>query len=160
MGTRSRIGVMHGNKCKSVYCHWDGYLSHNGAILQANYDSAKANHLVALGNISSLAKDIGEAHPFGPHELPEELRDMTHGEFEAKFGDMTTFYMRDRGETEQEFEVSQSFDEFLELVDNCGAEYYYIMKDDVWYCGAIYAVEGMAPNTLLVLNEQLAKETA
>lgn len=159
MGTRSRIGVMHGNKCKSVYCHWDGYLSHNGAILQANYDSSKANHLVALGNISSLAKDIGEAHPFSPHDLPEEMRDMTPGEFEAKFGDMTTFYMRDRGETEQEFRVSQSFDQFLELVDNCGAEYYYIMKDGVWYCGAIYAVEGMVPNTLLVLNEQLAKET-
>jgi len=160
MGTRSRIGVMHGNKCKSVYCHWDGYLSHNGAILQANYDSAKANHLVALGNISSLAKDIGEAHPFSPHNLPEELRDMTTGEFEAKFGDMCTFYMRDRGETEQEFRVSQSFDQFLELVDNCGAEYYYIMRDGVWYCGAVYAVEGMIPNTLLVLNEQLAKETA
>ena len=160
MGTRSRIGVMHGDKCKSVYCHWDGYLSHNGAILQEHYDSAKANHLVALGNISSLAKDIGEAHPFSPHDLPEELRHLTHGEFEAKFGNMTTFYMRDRGETEQEFEVSQSFDEFLELVYGCGAEYYYIMRDGIWYCGAIYAVEGMIPNTLYVLSEQLAKETA
>ena len=34
MGTRSRIGVMHGDKVKSVYCHWDGYLEHNGQILQ------------------------------------------------------------------------------------------------------------------------------
>jgi hypothetical protein len=47
MGTRSRIGVMHGDKVKSIYCHWDGYLEHNGAILQEHYDSAKANHLVA-----------------------------------------------------------------------------------------------------------------
>jgi hypothetical protein len=33
MGTRSRIGVMHGDKCKSVYCHWDGYLSHHWSYL-------------------------------------------------------------------------------------------------------------------------------
>lgn len=160
MGTRSRIGVMHGDKCKSVYAHWDGYLSHNGAILQEHYDSAKANHLVALGDISSLAKLIGEAHPFSPHDLPEEMRNMTHGEFEAKFGDMTTFYGRDRGEKDVDFKVSQSFEEFLELCDGTGAEYFYIMKDGIWYCGALYAVEGMIPNTLYVLSEQLAKETA
>ena len=32
MATRSAIGVMHGYKCKAVYCHWDGYLDHNGRI--------------------------------------------------------------------------------------------------------------------------------
>ena len=159
MGTRSRIGVMHGDKCKSVYAHWDGYLSHNGAILQEHYDSAKANHLVALGDISSLAKLIGEAHPFSPHDLPEEMRNMTHGEFETKFGDMTTFYARDRGEKDVDFKVSQSFEEFLELCNGTGAEYFYIMKDDVWYCGVVYAVEGMIPNTLYVLQEQLNKIT-
>ena len=163
MGTRSRIGVMHGDKCKSVYCHWDGYLSHNGAILQEFYDSAKANHLVALGNISSLGKVIGEAHPFSKFDIDKDDPDFDNlvalNEL-AKDNGWTTFYMRDRGETEQEFEVSQSFDEFLELVDNCGAEYYYIMKDGIWYCGALYAVEGMIPNTLYVLSEQLAKETA
>ena len=59
MGTRSRIGVMHGDKVKSVYCHWDGYLEHNGAILQEHYNSSKANFLVALGDISSLGRNIG-----------------------------------------------------------------------------------------------------
>ena len=38
MGTRSRIGVMHGDKVKSIYCHWDGYLEHNGRILAESYD--------------------------------------------------------------------------------------------------------------------------
>ena len=65
MGTRSRIGVMHGDVCKSVYCHWDGYLEHNGDILETHYDSAKANTLVALGDLSSLAPYIGEELPFG-----------------------------------------------------------------------------------------------
>ena len=161
MGTRSRIGVMHGEKCKSVYCHWDGYLAHNGAILQEHYDSSKANHLVALGNISSLKATIGEAHPFSPHNLPEDMRDMTTEEFEAKFGNMTTFYMRDRSETEQEFEVSHSFDEFLEQCIECGAEYYYIMKDGEWYCGDTYAHTPLSMS-LTLLTEALAteKETA
>ena len=170
MGTRSRIGVMHGDKCKSVYCHWDGYLSHNGAILQEHYDSAKANNLVALGDISSLGKLIGEAHPFSQYctknnELSDEENARIEAENKAAYeaaqaAGWSTFYGRDRGETEQEFKVSQSFDEFLELVDNCGAEYFYIMRDGIWYCGALYAVEGMIPNTLYVLSEQLAKETA
>jgi len=33
MGTRSRIAVMHGSVAKSVYCHWDGYLEHNGSTM-------------------------------------------------------------------------------------------------------------------------------
>ncbi len=157
MGTRSRIGVMHGDKCKSVYAHWDGYLSGNGEILQKHYDSAKANHLVALGDLSSLASKIGEKHEFSN---PNSYGSNEAEAWDKNFGDMTTFYGRDRGEKDVDFKVSQSFDEFLELVDNCGAEYFYIMKDDVWYCGAIYPVEGMLPNTLYVLQEQLAKQTA
>lgn len=143
MGTRSRIGVMHGDKCKSVYANWDGYLSGVGATLQEHYDSAKANHLVALGDLSILKETIGEKHNFSDH-----------------YQDGCTFYGRDRGEKDVDFQVSHDFAQFLELVDGCGAEYFYIMKDGVWYCGAVYAVEGMKPNTLCVLQEQLAKQTA
>ena len=156
MGTRSRIGVMHGDKCKSVYCHWDGYLSHNGRILQEHYDSSKANHLVALGDISSLGKEIGEKHAFSQFELrAEEVQ-----AYKELTENWTTFYARDREEKDVDFKVSQSFDEFLELVEGTGAEYFYIMRDGVWYCGSRYAVEGMIPDTLYVLSEQLAKETA
>ena len=156
MGTRSRIGVMHGDKCKSVYCHWDGYLSHNGRILQEHYDSSKANHLVALGNLSTLGKEIGEKHAFSQFELrAEEVQ-----AYKELTENWTTFYMRDRDEKDQEFEVSHSFAEFLELVEGTGAEYFYIMRDGVWYCGSRYAVEGMIPDTLYELSEQLAKETA
>ena len=156
MGTRSRIGVMHGDKCKSVYCHWDGYLSHNGRILQEHYDSSKANHLVALGDISSLGKEIGEKHAFSQFELrAEEVQ-----AYKELTENWTTFYGRDREEKDVDFQVSQSFDEFLALVEGTGAEYFYIMRDGVWYCGSRYAVEGMIPDTLYVLSEQLAKETA
>ena len=138
MGTRSRIGVMHGDVCKSVYCHWDGYLDHNGRILQEHYDSARANHLVALGDISSLGTNIGDAHPFSKFEISNESPDFaklmaTHEQAEAE--GWTTFYGRDRGEQNVEFKSDLTFEDFLARAEGCGAEYYYIMKDGVWYTG-------------------------
>ena len=147
MGTRSRIAVMHGNVCKSVYCHWDGYLEHNGAILQEHYDSAKANNLVALGDISSLRPEIGEEHPFSRFDT-----DISDAVWESKYGNMTTFYGRDRGEKDTEWKVAHSFEEFLEQVDNCGGEYYYVMEDGVWYCGSMY---GEFKNRLVRLDQAL-----
>ena len=131
MGTRSRIGVMHGDVCKSVYCHWDGYLEHNGRILQEHYNSSQANELVALGDISSLGELIGEKHPFSPHTSAEDK--IAH-EAAAAAG-WTTFYNRDRGETGVEFATDFSFESFLNRVEGTGAEYYYIMRDGVWYTG-------------------------
>ena len=153
MGTRSRIGVMHGDKVKSVYCHWDGYLEHNGRILQEHYDSAKANHLVALGDISSLRSEIGEKHAFSQFELrAEEVAG-----FKLLTENWTTFYGRDRGETGAEFQVAQTFAEFLEQCDGCGAEYYYIMKDGVWYVGDTYEDTALS-KTLTLLTEALVLE--
>ena len=134
MGTRSRIAVMHGTVCKSVYCHWDGYLEHNGQILQQHYDSAKANQLVALGDISSLRSEIGEKHAFSKLEVP-----MDGEAYDKLYGDMTTFYGRDRGEEGCEWQVAHTFEEFLEQADGCGAEFYYVMKDGVWYVGNFYS---------------------
>jgi len=134
MGTRSRIAVMHGTVCKSVYCHWDGYLEHNGEILQKHYDSAKANQLVALGDISSLRSEIGEKHAFSKLEVP-----MDGEAYDKLYGDMTTFYGRDRGEEGCEWQVAHTFEEFLDQADGCGAEFYYVMKDGTWYVGNFYS---------------------
>jgi len=154
MGTRSRIGVMHGDKVKSIYCHWDGYLEFNGQILQEHYDSAKANHLVALGDMSSLRATIGEKHKFSPFDQKE----LSNEEFEKQFGDMCTFYGRDRGEKDTEFKVAQTFDEFLGQCHNSGAEYYYIMRDDVWYCGDTYGSTPLSTK-LTVLADALQAQT-
>ena len=141
MGTRSRIGVMHGDVCKSVYCHWDGYLDHNGRILQDHYDSSKANFLVALGDISSLRKNV---------EIPE---DVGHS-FEKPAEDITIFYGRDRGEKGVDFAVDFTFADFLHRVDECGADYYYIMRDGTWYVGNPYK-----GSKLVALSEALQEET-
>jgi hypothetical protein len=150
MGTRSRIAVMHGDVVKSVYCHWDGYLSWNGKLLQEHYDSTKANQLVALGDLSSLKPEIGEAHPFGYHGTEISAED-----YEKQFGNMCTFYGRDRGETGTEWKVAHTFAEFLEQVDNCCGEYYYIMKDGVWYCGTLHEREQDLYRKLVPLADAL-----
>ena len=155
MGTRSRIGVMHGDKLKSVYCHWDGYLQHNGQLLQNHYDSAKANHLISLGFISSLKEEIGEKHPFSGYDVTPNISGEKYAEL---YGKMTTFYGRDRDETGTDFTVDQSYDEFLSK--DYDYEYYYIMRDGVWYVGVAYETDNMVPGQLYVLAEQLAKVEA
>ena len=150
MGTRSRIAVMHGEVCKSVYCHWDGYLEHNGAILLEHYDSSKANQLVALGDLSSLRPELGEKHAFSQFELPADEVEA----FKALTENWCTFYGRDRGETGVEWKVDHTFEEFLARADGCGAEFYYVMKDGVWYVGDTYGSTELS-NRLTPLAEAM-----
>ena len=130
MGTRSRIAVMHGSVCKSVYCHWDGYLDHNGRILQEYYDSAKANNLVALGDLSSLRPNIGEKHAFSKLEVP-----MDGEAYDKLYGDMTTFYGRDRGEDGVSAKKFASYEDYL--LNHQYEEYEYILRsvggEAVWF---------------------------
>lgn len=84
MGTRSNINVKVGDKYHSVYCHWSGYVSHNGAILLEHYNSQElAEKLVAEGDMSVLGPqcDKPEGHSY---DTPAEGR--------------TVYYGRDRGE--------------------------------------------------------------
>ena len=152
MGTRSRIGVMHGDNVKSVYCHWDGYLQHNGAILQEHYDSVKANQLVALGDLSSLRPEIGEKHAFSQFELrAEEVAG-----FKLLTENMCTFYGRDRGETGTEWKTHTNFLDFFAEVEGSWCEWYYIMRDGVWYVGNIYDKDEQFYKKLVPLAEALA----
>jgi hypothetical protein len=125
---------MHGDICKSVYCHWDGYPEHNGAILQAHYDSAKANQLVALGDLSSLGPEIGQAHPFSPYGSDEDKATYEA----AREAGWSTFYGRDRGETDVSWSADHTFEDFFDRVEGPGCEWYYVMRDGVWYCGNTY----------------------
>ncbi len=127
MGTRSRVAVMHGDVCKSVYCHYDGYLEYTGKILYKHYDSTAANALIARGDNS------------GVHETIEEMN----------------FYA-DRGEDNVSWQVAHSFEEFLDQVHGCGGEYYYVMRDGVWYAGCVYATTGLIKEGLVPLSEALA----
>ena len=170
MGTHSRIAVMHGPVAKSIYCHWDGYLEHNGVILLEHYDSSKANNLVAMGDLSSLGTQIGEKHPFSQFvsdteefkalSLEEQTRIKEETEVAykaAKEAGYCTFYSRDRGETDTEWKVAQTFEEFFEQVENGGGEWYYVMQDGAWYCGNTYESDVRFYKKLVLLTEALAE---
>ena len=60
MGTRSMIALEYADgQVGQVYCHWDGYLSHNGMILDINYtDPFKVRELLDNGDMSSLSDSV------------------------------------------------------------------------------------------------------
>jgi hypothetical protein len=126
MATRSAIGIkLENGNIMAVYCHWDGYPSHNGAILAENYtDPEKIKALISLGDISSLRPEIGIQHPFDTYYLSEEEKE--------KYKDMTTFYGRDRGEEDCGFHILESEADFLEYYDPTGAEYFYLYENGKW----------------------------
>ena len=128
MGTRSMIAIEnpHTKGVKSVYCHWDGYLEHNGAILHKHYSSSpKVNNLIALGDLSSLRPEIGVKHAFSSMELPKEEREA----HEEAVKDMCTFYTRDRGETAP-YKAFSSAKEATAYYDGSWCEYFYLFRYD------------------------------
>ena len=66
MSTRSLIGMLlPSNHVQYIYCHWDGYLSHNGKLLLNHYnDLIKVSDLIDLSDIKSLEKDIEDIETF------------------------------------------------------------------------------------------------
>lgn len=62
MATRSNIGIQYSdNSVRMVYCHWDGYPSHNGKILLNNYKTFdEVKKLIERGEISSLGETIAK----------------------------------------------------------------------------------------------------
>ena len=136
MGTRSRVAVMHGTVCKSVYCHYDGYLDYTGRILLSHYDSTAANLLVARGDNSGVKETIEEMNFY--EDRTEEDEDV------QEFINSTPWA------------VAHSFEEFLEQVQGCCGEYYYVMRDGVWYAGCVYDTEGLVKNGLVALKDAIA----
>lgn len=122
MATRSFISRSVADGFEGVYCHWDGYLEHVGALLlQFWSDPKKLEELIALGDISVLGSEIGEAHNF-------DDRAYIHG---ASNG--TTFYGRDRGETGVGPKTFLELDDLVHYADQSGCEFIYVFDQGNWY---------------------------
>ena len=77
MATRSTIAMEFADgTVQQIYCHWDGYLEHNGKILFNHYvDPYKTRELIDMGGISSLCNTIEETKQGAYHFWRgEELR--------------------------------------------------------------------------------------
>jgi len=125
MGTRSTIALEFADgTVEQIYCHWDGYLEHNGAILRDHYsDPFVLRDLIDMGDMSSLGKVIGEAHPFSPHSSPED-KALYEAAREAGY---CTFYARDRGETGVSAKKFADFEDYRK--NHQYEEYEYILRN-------------------------------
>ena len=96
MGTRSLICKKIGDdKYKAIYCHSDGYLTYNGAMLIDYYnDEKKLDELLKLGNISCLCKKVNP-DPNRPHSF----------DYNQRQADVVVAFGRDRGESGQKAKI-------------------------------------------------------
>jgi hypothetical protein len=123
MATRSTIAMEQPDgRVMQVYCHWDGYLDHNGKLLQEHYtDRAKVLALMMLGSISSLRPEIGMPHDFDARYYDEDPRKQ-----------WVVAYGRDRGEDNVDAHVYKDFEDYK--ANHQYEEYEYIFRsDDRWY---------------------------
>ena len=136
MGTRSTIALEFADgTVQQVYCHWDGYLEHNGKILQEHYsDPFKLRDLIDLGDMSSLGINIGIQHPFSPHF--DEGSKIAYDK--AMELGSCTFYLRDRGETGcskkkfkdfEDYKANHQYEEFEYILRACGDKAVWFVAD-------------------------------
>jgi hypothetical protein len=111
MATRSTIAIERTDgTVAQVYCHWDGYLRGNGAILHESWrDPDELEQLIALGDLSSLGEDI----------------------------DNCVFYGRDCGETLVDASTFTDFEDYCNNAQH--AELNYILRcDGFWEVRELY----------------------
>lgn len=125
-----------------IYCHSDGYLTYNGAMLLDHYSSReRVEKLIGLGDLSILMPKI-DPNPSKPHSF----------DYDKRQEDVCVFYGRDRGEDDTEARQVK-----LEDLDKPESwiEYIYIYsKDDKWK----YFVGGCLDKGVKDLQEDLDKE--
>ena len=110
-----------GRECyKGIYCHSDGYLSHNGTILLQCYNTAElVEELISLGDMSFLAERI-------------EPEAGTKHSFDNPQDGVCIYYHRDRGE-DWEYTKPCEAETEQEYYNRNKQEYNYLFKDGKWY---------------------------
>ena len=104
MGTRSTIALEFADgTVQAVYCHWDGYLEHNGQILLKHYsDPFKLRDLIDLGGFSSLEATVEGTATTAYTQRGEELSIQ-------KFKDIEDYYKNVYGE-EYDYILSKNWE--------------------------------------------------
>ena len=138
MATRSTIAVeLADGRVRQVYCHWDGYLDHNGQLLIDLYNGQRmAEALTELGSISSLKERID---PIGKHS------------WDAPEPGTTIYYCRDRGEPLQ-VNYFPSVEAYKRDLD--GEEYDYLFSNGEW------TVRSYRPSTWVPVEKLLEARAA
>jgi len=135
MSTRSLIAIENPDgSCRSIYCHSDGYPSHNGRLLIEHYNSPeRVAALLALGALSCLAPrlspDSGEKH-----------------DYDNPVDDICIAYHRDRNEAYRATVWWSDAGHMLDkAADNYWADYVYLFRNGSWYVSSTYRQEDWQP---------------
>jgi len=115
MGTHSTIAIELSNgQVKQINCHWDGYIEHNGRLLNDHWvDYEKISKLMELGDLSKLGRELGIKQNFNH---PNESWCLAYG--------------RDRGENLTSANTFQSFDQYVHNANF--QEYNYVFVKGQW----------------------------
>ena len=154
MGTRSTIALEYADgTVDQIYCHWDGYLDYNGAILEKFYkDPFKVQKLVEQGDMSSLGKEVGTQHAFGVAVKHDD---------EDGFAVECTFYKRDRNESGTDAKRFKDFQEYQR--EHQYEEYEYILRNvngvATWFV-CMYGTDGEYLTMADAIEFRNAKEEA
>lgn len=124
MSTRSTVALLSlDGTVTHAYCHSDGYLSYNGVLLYEHYrDVNKVKQHLSFGSASSLAENVSP-----PHGVEHSF------DYNKRAPNVTTFYGRDRGETEQEATVHKNLDDYKTNGDFQEYDYIFKEKNSTWY---------------------------
>jgi len=121
MGTRSNIGIVNEDaSVTAIYCHWDGYPSHNGKTLLNRYnDISIVNQLMLLGDLSSLREKL----------YPDDSKPHT---FQNQQEDVCVAYGRERNESDVGSKIFKDIGDFERFAGNSDAEYQYLFNSGTW----------------------------
>lgn len=97
MATRSTIWIKKEDGLyDGIYCHWDGYMSHNGKILYEQYNTIElAKELISFGNMSQLANIVSHCK-FYHRDRNQDFKmykDFTFEEIENVFEEYNYFFI-------------------------------------------------------------------
>lgn len=110
MSTHAIIGISDGINIRAIYVHFDGYVSHTGKILNADFNTTEKIHkLMDLGDLSSI---------------------------EPSYEDCDA-YNRDRGEIDVFSKNFVSLADFVTYGKSHYAAYNYLYEDDRWVVNKI-----------------------
>lgn len=124
MATRSTIAMLNDDgSVTAVYCHWDGYIEHNGRILKEHYTNKdKIEDLLSKGGISSLGENIYPSE-LDPHD------------FETPQNGVTVFYHRDMCDELEVRKFPSKSAYMLAIQGNkISQEYNYLFDGEDWLC--------------------------
>ena len=137
MATRSTIGMLgqsfspdapkfdDNRPVTSIYCHNDGYLEHNGALLDIYYREPKTvANLIALGDMSSLGYIVGVKHDYE--------RRQTDTEYYEQVRCMSCFYHRDRDGLNGHYPLEMFKGRLADMPMESWC-YVYVPEEQQWY---------------------------